>query len=250
MRNILSKFVSNIFPNFPPKTWAHSVFLGIFLFMNYSVYSHGVDTYNLLVKLFVEEYHSRYAQTIKHNQSQWAAYPLEKRYASFEDVYYLYLLSLADPLLHTFPQPRNLNLYENYIVFIVMEKPPKGTPSQLGRMSREDFILQWGDEKPHHAEQVLDDPIQQYELLKKSRSPSRLLLFPKPQDAHSTLNEQETQLKLKVRLSHPNDFVVFSWRIPGKFPLTDTKYESEIWTTARERYAVMPMPVHQTAAPQ
>ncbi|MGC9329068.1 MAG: hypothetical protein ACP5I1_15655, partial [Candidatus Hinthialibacter sp.] len=57
-----------------------------------------VDTYNLLVKLFVEEYHSRYAQTIKHNQSQWAAYPLEKRYASFEDVYYLYLLSLADPI--------------------------------------------------------------------------------------------------------------------------------------------------------
>ncbi|MBN2325697.1 MAG: hypothetical protein JXR73_00995 [Candidatus Omnitrophica bacterium] len=238
----------NIFSRFSRKFWPHSVFLSVFLFINCSVFPHGVDTYNLLVKLFVEEYHIRYAQKVKIDQSQWAAYPLEKRYASFEDVYYLYLLSLADPLLQSFPQPRSLKTYEDYVVFVVMEKQVKGETAQLGRISPEHCTLQWGDEKPDHAEKVESDPIQQYELLKNSRSSSRLLLFPKPKDALSIKNWRASKLELKIRLSNPTEFVSFSWNLPDGFPLTDDKYESEIWTVAREQYAIMPMPVHQSTA--
>ncbi len=211
-----------------------------------SAFPHGVDTYNLMSKLFVEEYHARYAKTASAPDTGWAAYPVESRYAAFEDVYYLYLLSQLDPNTNQFPPPRPVP-DENRMGFIVLRTPSAGEGRVIPHLKSSAFTLQLDSHPPVEAETIEDDPLRRFPVLADTRSDSCLVWFSRIRwDKDIPLAPHE--LRLVIHRPTPKPPVVFTWKIPDGFPIGNARYESDIWTVVRERYAIMPMPPHLPGA--
>ncbi len=205
-------------------------------------FPHGVDTYNLMSKLFVEEYHARYARTAPPPDEAWAAYPVEARYATFEDVFYLYLLSQVDPDAAQFPPARPVP-EESLLGFIVLRTVKPGEPGVLARLDARAFALQLDSQPRVDAEKAEDDPLHRFTALADTRPDSRLVWFPRPRwDPAAPPLPHE--LRLVIRRPAPAAPVILTWKIPDRFPVGNARYESDIWTVVRERYAVMPMPPH------
>ncbi len=212
-------------------------------------WGHGSDTYNLLVKLFVEEYQSRYLRQVELDDSSWFAYPLDKRYASFEDIFYTYLFSLQFPQSAEFPSPRDVNLYEDRFGFIIYRKS-KGefnsftAEKRLSSTSKSEFSLTIDAEETQDGLMVLDDPIHEYPVIGDERKDSCLVLFGVKKNKILLLSGKEKIIRLGYKCALVREPIVFEWRLPKEFPIGNPKYESGIWTVVRERYDTMPKPEH------
>ncbi len=208
---------------------------------------HGTDTYNLLVKLFVEEYQTRFLRTIESNGIQWSAYPLDSRYASFEDLYYNYLYYLKNPQATLFPSPRNPQPYKDNWAFIVFHKSEPEPLTQIESQipnRLDSFSLTIGNNPPDHPTQILDDPIHEYPILSETRRYSFLILIKNNLIQHPLTPNKEVKITLSILNSDTHEPIRIEWIYPHEFPIHNNKYESDIWTVVRERYATMPQPTH------
>ncbi len=210
---------------------------------------HGSDSYNLLLKLFVEEYQQRYVCAAGQESAEWAAYPLTPRYASFEALYYNYLHYLAFPQAVEYPPPRDESVYQSHLAFIIFLKNPVSTQNALKSLHYQSvkpewFTLQVDGHHPRQAERILDDPIHPIPSVGASRPDSCLALFQREKEPIPVPAGTKIQVRLTLTLPEQSKDIVFHWTLPDEYPFSNPAYESDIWTVVRERYAVMPQPTH------
>ncbi len=220
--------------------------LGLSFICPFIGWTHGADTYNLLIKLFVEEYRDRYTRTLETDSGTWSAYPIGPHYIRFEETYYKYIYSFLFPTNQLVPETKDLNLSEDSVSFLVIFSPKHEPKPLLKDASPEWFSLVGEELGLNHikAKEIYSDPIRSFPKIRDSRPQSSLVTFTIQTSFKSGSREENVPIQLYCQHPEVANTISFEWTVPDTFPVGNRRYAAKIWKVARERYASMPMPTH------
>lgn len=220
--------------------------LGLSFLCPFIVWTHGADTYNLLIKLFVEEYRDRYTRAVETDSGSWSAYPIGPHYIRFEETYYKYNYSLLFPTSQSAPETEDINLTEDSVSFLVIFSPKLKPKPLLQDVSPEWFSLTGRELGLDHikAKKIYRDPIRSFPKIRDSRPQSCLVTFTIQTSFKAGAREENVPIRLHCQHPEGANTISFEWTVPDTFPVGNRRYAAKIWKVARERYTSMPMPTH------